>query len=361
MEETIIVKRYRLDKLFLLIVLLSLPTLACSVLGNSDEPAAPTVTPPPQVDAPTQTPVIIIATPTPAEEQPPAPDAPEMSPPTAEPGQPTMITLVDLNVRRGPGTNYGVVGALRGGSSALIVGRSPDGGWWKIACPPGTGAECWSSALPQYSSSKNAENVPVAAVPPPPAPIHTATATATSTTTATATSTTTATPTTDGTTTTTATPTVTPTQDVNATATTTPTPTPTDTALIAPFDNDSLQNPAVSHFMSPTGTRNFTFNEQVSYAEGDQEDWVEFEFPNNDNSSQTTWVTLDCTLTGVPGPQLRATVYENGNSTNKIILCGQGETQITVDNTKVQQLRIHFGITGDPIYASYALTVVGYR
>ena len=160
-------KHYRLDKLFLFIALLALPTLACSVLGGGDEPAAPTVTLPAQVEAPTQTPVIIIATPTPAEEQPPAADVPEMSAPTAEPGQPTMITLVDLNVRQGPGTNYGVVGALRGGSSALIVGRSPDGAWWKIACPPGSGTECWSSALPNYSSSANAQNVPVAAVPPP--------------------------------------------------------------------------------------------------------------------------------------------------------------------------------------------------
>jgi len=113
--------------------------------------------------------------------EPPAPPAATATPGTAVPGTPTMTTLVDLNVRRGPGVNYPVVTALRAGESALIVGRSPDGFWWKIGCPAGYSGECWSSARPQYSTAVNAENVPIAAVPPPPTPTYTPTFTPTPT------------------------------------------------------------------------------------------------------------------------------------------------------------------------------------
>jgi hypothetical protein len=122
-----------------------------------------------------------------------------------------------------------------------------------------------------------------------------------------------------------------------------------------------LQNPAVSAFFRPTGTRNFSHANQVSYPNGDQEDWVEFEFPNNSNTSQRVWVTLDCTISGDPNAQLRATLWENGAATTQIAICNQGEVQLTVNNTAVQQLRVHFGITGEGIYADYALNVVGYK
>ncbi len=102
-----------------------------------------------------------------------------------QPGTPTMITKVDLNVRRGPSTEYDVVIALRAGESAPIIGRSPNGNWWKIQCPTGYSGECWSSAKDPYSYATDAENVPVAPVP----ALPTATATHTPQPTATATST----------------------------------------------------------------------------------------------------------------------------------------------------------------------------
>ncbi|MFQ5434675.1 MAG: hypothetical protein ACE5FD_07345, partial [Anaerolineae bacterium] len=141
----------------------------------------------------------------------------------------------------------------------------------------------------------------------------------------------------------------------------TPTYTPTTAAAIAQFDNDSLQNPAVSVFMSPTGNRNFSHSNDISYPNGDQDDWVEFEFPNNSNTSQRVRITLNCNITGPDGAQVRATIYEDGQQTTKIVICGQGETFLTVDNTKKQQLRIHWGITQDGVYATYDLTVVGYN
>ncbi len=145
-------------------------------------------------------------------EQPVAPNQPIAATATqsanpAQPSGPTMVTKVDLNVRRGPSVEYDIVIALRAGESATIIGRSPNSNWWKIQCPVGYSGECWSSAKEPYSYATDAGNVPVAPVPPPP----TATPTATYTPTPTATST--------------SLPTNTPT--VTTTPTTTPTPPPT--------------------------------------------------------------------------------------------------------------------------------------
>ncbi|NKQ35904.1 MAG: SH3 domain-containing protein [Chloroflexi bacterium] len=302
-------------------------------------------------------------------------DAPVMEPAPVEGGQPTMTTLTDLNVRRGPGTNYAVVGVLRAGESAAIAGKSGNGYWWKIVCPAGAGGECWASAGAQYSTAVNADGVPVAAAPALPkatqaaaAPTSAASATITSTTNPNATPTTTATATATQETGTAVTPTATATQTNGSpppTETATYTPTPTATTeqpeQIAPFDNDSLQNPATSVFLSITGNRNFNYSDAISYEEGDQDDWIEFEFPNNSNPNQVVWITLDCAISGSDSAQVRATIYEDGGQTTKIVLCNQGETQLTVDNTKTQQVRIHFGITDENVYATYTLTVVGFR
>jgi len=120
--------------------------------------------------------IIVVATPTPEEEAPALEDLPELEVPQAAPGEPTVTANVDLNVRRGPGTNYDVVGALRDGNSARILGSNPGRTWWKIECPGGAG-ECWVSGGHQFSTAENAENVPVAAIPP--LPTYTPTATAT--------------------------------------------------------------------------------------------------------------------------------------------------------------------------------------
>ncbi len=363
------IQQLKQQKFFLLVISLTFLLAACG--GNSEETADSEPTAEPVV---VQT-VVVVATPTtapigeasePSEETAPAVDAPVLEAPAAQPGEPTMTALVDLNVRTGPGTNYPSVGALRAGSSARIIGQSPDGFWWKIECPPGAGSECWSSAGSQYASAANAGGVLVAAVPP--APTHVPAATSAATEIAQVSPTATATMDNNG-----ETPTITATPPTGneATPTAAATPptennTPTATATepgvpLADFDNDSLQNPATSVFFRPTGTRNFSYSNAISFPDGDQDDWVEFEFPNNSNTAQRVWITLNCSITGDPGAQVRATVWEDGVKTTKIVLCGQGETQLTVDNTKTQQLQIHFGIASDPVYATYDLTVVGFK
>ncbi len=182
-------------------------------------------------------------------------EGPLLEMPTIEPEQATMTTLVNLNVRRGPGTNYGILGVLREGEQALIVGRSPDGGWWKIECPPGLGLECWSSAGSQFSTAENAANVPVAAVPPPPTSPPASPTHQVATPTAEVTGTPTYTPTPSGTATPTAQVTGSPTPTYTPTATTTYTPTPTSTATA---QTTATATPTATHTPTPTYTPTLT-------------------------------------------------------------------------------------------------------
>lgn len=41
----------------------------------------------------------------------------------------------DINLRRGPGTDYEVVGTLGAGDSLNIVGRNNDSSWWQVSTP----------------------------------------------------------------------------------------------------------------------------------------------------------------------------------------------------------------------------------
>ena len=278
---------------------------------------------------------------------------------------PMVTATVDLNIRSGPGTNYGVVGSLSAGESAEILGKSSNGGWWKIVCPPGaSGNQCWASAGGQFSTAVNASSVPVAQAPAPPSgtgsqPSATGTSVAQEPTgTAPAQEpdpTTTSEPIEE--------PTSEPEEEPDPTATAEPPQEPTNEPVQeAPFDNDSLQNPAQDIFLSITGTRNFAHANDISYSGGDQDDWVAFEFPNNSNTAQNVWITLDCSLSGnVGNAQMRATIYEDGVQTNKIVQCGSGEQRLTVDNTKKQTVRIHYSITNEGVYGTYTLTVVGFR
>jgi uncharacterized protein YraI len=75
------------------------------------------------------------------------------------PGAPTLIALVEVNVRAGPGKQYEILGSLKKGQGAEIVGISADGEWWAIRFAAGENARGWVAA--DYVSVKDAETVPV--------------------------------------------------------------------------------------------------------------------------------------------------------------------------------------------------------
>lgn len=178
--------------LTILIILTIFSGLACrlSEAGTAVTHPAPPTLPPFVTYTAVPAPVLF----SPAEEQTATPTAGE----TAV-APPMMTAKVGLYVRRGPNTQYPILTALQAGEQAEIVGRSPDGYWWKIVCPHPYGGECWSSARAEYSTAVYAQSVPIAAVPPLPTATPTATFTPTPTATATATITPSATPTPTGT------------------------------------------------------------------------------------------------------------------------------------------------------------------
>lgn len=81
---------------------------------------------------------------TPTETSTPAPtDTPTIAP-TSTPSVPTVTTKdKSVNCRFGPGVEYVVVGGMQLGSSATILGKSLDGGWWLIQNPTAPGGNCW--------------------------------------------------------------------------------------------------------------------------------------------------------------------------------------------------------------------------
>jgi len=137
-------------------VVVTLPTPAAdnAVLP----PATPTATPPP------------LLTPTNAYTAPPSAAGNQNN------SRPTLTSLVTLNVRSGPGLDHNVVGKLAVGQSTSITGQNPDGSWWQIEYPSGSGQQAWVSANPQYSTVSRtmpqtiAQASTPAGTPPPPPP-----------------------------------------------------------------------------------------------------------------------------------------------------------------------------------------------
>lgn len=78
------------------------------------------------------------------------------------------ITGEIVNVRAGPGVEYGLVGSVNQGQELEITGRNPLGDWWEICCV--NGQQGW--VFGQLARVENAENVSIAQnIPPAPAPV----------------------------------------------------------------------------------------------------------------------------------------------------------------------------------------------
>lgn len=158
-------------------------TPTATVLPLQGETATPvpssTSTPLPPSPTPTFTP-LPTATPQPT-------PAPTQTPVPAPATSSLTVNAILLNVRSGPGTQYGIVGSLTQGDTATIVGQgtAADGVWWQIEYPSAPGGVGWVSGNPVFVTPQNTASVPVTAASQPatasptlpPAPTATATAT----------------------------------------------------------------------------------------------------------------------------------------------------------------------------------------
>jgi hypothetical protein len=88
--------------------------------------------------------------------------------PTPQPTQPiATVRNASINVRVGPGTNYGAVGTLNQGDTCTILGREPANAWWEVQCANGLTGWLFQQLV---DTTGNTATVPVVAAPPPPAP-----------------------------------------------------------------------------------------------------------------------------------------------------------------------------------------------
>jgi hypothetical protein len=87
----------------------------------------------------------------------------------------SLLTIVQgVNVRGGPGTNYPIVGSIKAGDTAPVLGRNADGDWFVISYKNGVSGQGWVSANTSVSSySGDKSQLKVVAAPPAPAPTAT--------------------------------------------------------------------------------------------------------------------------------------------------------------------------------------------
>ncbi len=155
------------------------------VLSAGCTAISPQATPPPATKTPkptftftpdfTSTPVIF-ATSAPAQMTPipqevtviEATAAPEPPSPTPEPPSPTpepvarLTASQNVNIRRGPGTNYPVIGSLSAGQSYDITGKNAAGTWWQLTLngQPGWVIANLVSASGDAGTVQVAQNIP---------------------------------------------------------------------------------------------------------------------------------------------------------------------------------------------------------
>ena len=56
----------------------------------------------------------------------------------------------NVNIRSGPGIDYGIVGKLFAGQTALVTGVMPDERWWRVICPDGSTGSCFVVNDPRF-------------------------------------------------------------------------------------------------------------------------------------------------------------------------------------------------------------------
>lgn len=77
-----------------------------------------------------------------------------------------MINAVTLNIRRGPGTNFGIVDTIFLNEPVAVLSRDSSGEWWYVCCGSGAGRPGWVSAqyvTPDFDRNAAAELLTISA------------------------------------------------------------------------------------------------------------------------------------------------------------------------------------------------------
>lgn len=73
-----------------------------------------------------------------------------VNPPVDTNAYPTDVKYVmaqrDVNMRKGPGTQFSIISYIAAGQTAKVTGVSANGRWWRVICPDNSVGACWVSA-----------------------------------------------------------------------------------------------------------------------------------------------------------------------------------------------------------------------
>ena len=220
-----------------------------------------------------------------------------------------------INVRSGPGTDFNTLGTVDSGESMTLTGKNGSGTWLQIYFPGGPGDRGWVSA--GFVTVDDTSGLPVLDDQGTPVPGGGGESTAA--------------------------------------------PTASATLEAAPSDGDSPQTPALTVTFSPQSSRLFAYTSEVSYPEGDREDWIQFA-PYSPQAGQTApmLASLTCEGNGTVVVELwqDGTPLENWGT----LACGssQGPLNLAGDSTYLIHLSAAEG-SGGLQFVQYTLTVqIGY-
>ncbi len=142
---------------------------------------------------------------------------------------PSGVIIQQVNVRKGPGTDFDAIGTLNPQDTVTLTGKDPSGGWLQIQFAGAQDGLGWVAA--SYVQFTGNETLPIIGA----------------------------------------------SGDVIGTATAPAVPpamTPTPAAALQ--DNDSPQAPAANVAFSSTGVRTLIYSGKMSAPAGDKQDWIEF-------------------------------------------------------------------------------------
>ncbi len=213
------------------------------------------------------------------------------TPPAGTPGASVSGTVIQqVNVRKGPGTNFDPIGTLNLNDNVTLVGKDPSGDWFQISYPAGSDGKGWVAA--SFIQASGTENLPIVG------------------------------------------------SAGKVIGTGTPVaiqPTVAPTFAAAYNDQDSAQAPAADVSLSPSGTQALLYSSDLSAPQGDAQDWIRF-------TSSSLGVLVNVTCVG--NSSLASQVTQDGTSVPGWNGLGCGsvqEVRVTPNSSYLMQLAINGG------------------
>lgn len=224
------------------------------------------------------------------------------SPSTSEEGTNGQVTQ-QINVRKGPSTDFDALGILNIGDGITLLGKNLGGTWLQIEYISGDEGKAWVFA--SFVQSSVLENLPLVAE---------AEKLAT---------------------------------EIAATAAPIYTP--------APEDNDSADEPAISVIFSATNSRAFNYSSDLSSPDGDSEDWIAFH-PNSAESDRVNLlIDLSCSGNG----SLIVELWQGGIKLTQwgSLECGDSDYALSMFRDETYQFRLIAKRARELEYTNYTLQV----